>query len=113
MSTIQIEPKAAENDEQGQCIHCGRNNRGYEGQPCADDCPLYWEIALNRRAADLDRDALHYRIAGDQTRASFAFLAARAYRDAAQTIGDDDEEAAEMLEGAREFERACIKGALL
>lgn len=25
------------------CPHCGRDNTGYEGQPCSDDCPQYWE----------------------------------------------------------------------
>lgn len=35
--------KPAENDETGHCKHCGRDNRGYEGEPCSDDCPLYDE----------------------------------------------------------------------
>lgn len=34
----------AENDAGGFCVHCGRDNRGYEGEPCSDDCPLYWEV---------------------------------------------------------------------
>lgn len=25
------------------CPHCGRDNTGHEGEPCADDCPQYWE----------------------------------------------------------------------
>lgn len=32
-----------DNDEHGQCRHCGRDNRGYEQEPCADECPQYWE----------------------------------------------------------------------
>lgn len=26
-----------------ECSHCGRDNTGHEGEPCADDCPQYWE----------------------------------------------------------------------
>lgn len=33
----------AENGPDGQCLHCGRDNRGHEGEPCADDCPQYHE----------------------------------------------------------------------
>ena len=36
-----LEP--AQNDANGQCLHCGRDNQGYEGHPCSDDCPYYWE----------------------------------------------------------------------
>jgi len=25
------------------CPHCGRDNTGHEVEPCADDCPQYWE----------------------------------------------------------------------
>lgn len=25
------------------CPHCGRDNTGHESEPCADDCPQYWE----------------------------------------------------------------------
>ena len=32
-----------DDDENGQCNHCGRDNSGYEREPCADDCPQYWE----------------------------------------------------------------------
>lgn len=35
--------KPAVNDENGQCLSCGRDNLGYEGQPCDADCPMYWE----------------------------------------------------------------------
>ena len=35
----------AENDETSHCIHCGRDNQDYEGQPCIDECPQYWEAA--------------------------------------------------------------------
>jgi hypothetical protein len=41
--TSQDFTKPAVNDENGQCLSCGRDNHGYEGQPCADDCPMYWE----------------------------------------------------------------------
>lgn len=34
---------ASQNDASGYCIHCGRDNRGHEGEPCADECPRYWE----------------------------------------------------------------------
>lgn len=30
-------------DENGHCVHCGRDNNGYENQPCSDECPAYWE----------------------------------------------------------------------
>ena len=33
--------KPSENDEHGFCKHCGRDNRGYEGEACSDDCPFY------------------------------------------------------------------------
>lgn len=33
----------AHNDARGLCTHCGRDNSGYEGEPCIDDCPQYWE----------------------------------------------------------------------
>ena len=26
-------------DERGTCLHCGRDNSGYENEPCSDDCP--------------------------------------------------------------------------
>ena len=29
------------NDENGQCRHCGRDNEGFENEPCSDDCPQY------------------------------------------------------------------------
>jgi hypothetical protein len=29
------------NDENGRCIFCGRDNHGYEAEPCSDDCPQY------------------------------------------------------------------------
>lgn len=35
--------KPASNDETGHCVSCGRDNSGYEGEPCADECPMYWE----------------------------------------------------------------------
>lgn len=37
------ERQAAQNDASGHCIHCGRGNRGHEGEPCHEDCPQYWE----------------------------------------------------------------------
>lgn len=37
------EREPAENGPDGQCLHCGRDNRGHEGEPCADDCPQYHE----------------------------------------------------------------------
>lgn len=39
-------PVAAPNDVSGQCSECGRDNQGYEGEPCSDDCPsrsVAWE----------------------------------------------------------------------
>lgn len=27
------------NDAEGHCVHCGRDNRGYESEPCCEDCP--------------------------------------------------------------------------
>lgn len=33
----------AVNDADGFCTHCGRDNIGHEGEPCADECPMYWE----------------------------------------------------------------------
>mgnify|MGYP000982322190 FL=1 len=30
-------------DENGHCVHCGRDNTGYEDQPCSGECPAYWE----------------------------------------------------------------------
>lgn len=34
----------AENDANGQCVHCGRDNSEYPGAACSDECPLYWEV---------------------------------------------------------------------
>lgn len=31
------------NDANGNCVHCGRDNKGYEGQACSDECSMYWE----------------------------------------------------------------------
>lgn len=28
---------------ESRCVCCGRDHRGYEGDHCADDCPMYWE----------------------------------------------------------------------
>lgn len=33
----------ATNDANGHCVHCGRDNTGHEGEPCIDECPMYWE----------------------------------------------------------------------
>ncbi|WP_037500637.1 hypothetical protein [Sphingomonas jaspsi] len=33
----------ADNDENGQCKHCGRDNSDYRLNPCSADCPLYDE----------------------------------------------------------------------
>lgn len=30
-----------DNDEQGYCKHCGRDNSDYPDDRCSDDCPLY------------------------------------------------------------------------
>lgn len=35
------------NDERGQCRHCGRDNVGHETEMCSDDCPQY-DLALTR-----------------------------------------------------------------
>ena len=35
--------RPAANDETGHCKSCGRDNRGHEGEPCDDECPMYWE----------------------------------------------------------------------
>jgi hypothetical protein len=35
--------RPAVNDETGHCVCCGRDNNGYEGEPCIDECPMYWE----------------------------------------------------------------------
>ena len=32
------------NDENGQCRHCGRDNEGFENEPCSDDCPQYEQV---------------------------------------------------------------------
>lgn len=38
------EPVPAPNDVRMQCLECGRDNRGYKGDPCSDDCPSRaWE----------------------------------------------------------------------
>lgn len=37
--------KQAHNDGDGNCLSCGRDNRGHEGEPCSDECPMYWEEA--------------------------------------------------------------------
>lgn len=37
------EREPAQNGPDGHCLHCGRDNRGHEGEPCADDCPQYHE----------------------------------------------------------------------
>lgn len=29
----------SDNDRSGRCVHCGRDNRGFEHLPCSDDCP--------------------------------------------------------------------------
>jgi len=39
-----------DNDENGQCRQCGRDNRGYENDPCSDDCPLYDDPAVRLAA---------------------------------------------------------------
>lgn len=36
-----VRPAPALNDETGHCTSCGRDNRGHEGEPCSDDCPMY------------------------------------------------------------------------
>lgn len=33
----------AVNDDDGNCVSCGRDNRGHDGEPCHPDCPMYWE----------------------------------------------------------------------
>ncbi len=38
-----INDTPAINNAEGECINCGRDNRGHEGEPCIDDCPMYWE----------------------------------------------------------------------
>ena len=35
--------RAAINGPDGHCLSCGRDNSGSEGEPCDDDCPMYWE----------------------------------------------------------------------
>lgn len=37
------EREPAQNGPDGHCLHCGRDNRGHEGEPCVDECPQYWE----------------------------------------------------------------------
>lgn len=46
-------PNPAENDETGHCVECGRDNNGYEGEPCSDDCPMY-DDGENVTLEDLD-----------------------------------------------------------
>ena len=41
----------ADNDESGECRHCGRDNSGHEAEACSDDCPRYWE-AIGRERGD-------------------------------------------------------------
>jgi hypothetical protein len=55
---------AANNDENGQCQSCGRDNRGHETEPCSDDCPQYWEergISHPDHAADLEEASAGYK----------------------------------------------------
>lgn len=33
----------ADNDYNGICRHCGRDNNGYEADRCSDDCPLFFQ----------------------------------------------------------------------
>lgn len=33
------QPGPAPNNSRMQCTACGRDNRGYKGDPCSDDCP--------------------------------------------------------------------------
>jgi len=35
------EASQSSNDENGQCRYCGRDNEGFENEPCSDDCPQY------------------------------------------------------------------------
>ncbi len=39
---------SGDNDECGYCRHCGRDNRGYESEPCSDDCPQYDDVEAAR-----------------------------------------------------------------
>lgn len=43
------------NDEAGYCVHCGRDNRGHEDEPCYEECP--GEIARAAIAKATDGDA--------------------------------------------------------
>ena len=46
--------QAAENDAEGFCIHCGRDNNAHEGEPCSDDCPLYDPKTYTVRSDDIN-----------------------------------------------------------
>jgi hypothetical protein len=37
------------NDENGECRYCGRDNEGFEKEPCSDDCPQYDGATMNAR----------------------------------------------------------------
>lgn len=32
----------SDNDCNGICRHCGRDNKGYESERCSDDCPMFY-----------------------------------------------------------------------
>jgi hypothetical protein len=56
----------ANNDQNGQCTYCGRDNRGHEHEPCSDDCPyeptdaaIAWQLArMDTGATEADARAL-------------------------------------------------------
>jgi hypothetical protein len=43
----------AVNDATGHCVQCGRDNNGYEGKPCSDDCPMYDQITAPAKPGEL------------------------------------------------------------
>ena len=58
----------SDNDGDGQCKHCGRNNAGAEDGPCSDNCPRqdihFSDLApetLSRIIADCDAMERHLR----------------------------------------------------
>lgn len=43
------DPALARNNDAMECLDCGRDNTGHEGEPCSDDCP-----SQSRQWEDLD-----------------------------------------------------------
>ena len=76
------------NDANGQCIYCGRDNRGHEHEPCSDDCPHELMIAEAPAMLELLREML----CAEKCRPWHPEIRAIVARIDAATDEDDDED---------------------